>query len=45
MKKAIINYSKSIWFKLMNDQMTRGEAILLFLILGGIVWLLLDIYI
>jgi hypothetical protein len=26
MKKAIINYSKSIRYKILNDQMTRREA-------------------
>lgn len=36
MKKAIINYSKSIWFKLTEDKMTRNEALFLGFLLCGI---------
>ncbi|MEB0299586.1 hypothetical protein [Mucilaginibacter sp. 5C4] len=36
MKKAIVTYSKAIWFKLMNDDMTQNEAILLFCIAMGL---------
>jgi len=33
MKKSIITRLQIIWFKLMNDQMTRNEAIALFVLL------------
>lgn len=36
MKKSIINYTKAIWFKIMNDEMSRNEAIVLFFISMGI---------
>lgn len=43
MKKAVINYSKSIWFKIENDQMTRTEALVLFALLIGLTYMMIHV--
>ena len=44
MKKVIINYTTSIWFKIMNDKISRTELVLLGLITFGLSYIGIHAY-
>lgn len=43
MKKAIISYTSTIWFKLTNDKLTRNEAIFLAVMTCGVTLMVLHL--
>jgi Kef-type K+ transport system membrane component KefB len=44
MKTKISNYLKALWFKIMNDEMSRHEAIAIIVIIVLISGIIIDIF-